>query len=207
MAARKKSTRKKSTRKKSAKRATPKAKPPAKPDPFDLDDEGEKPTMSSEEPRNAEPPHNPEDDDLEDDDLETDEDGDEDGDDDPGNFPEDMGEPLKPAKLAKPAPEKPKPEKKRGPVPELLVRIRPYNPKRGQTMRSFGYKSIRFRIEQGWYRVARAIGEHLATVRCSDMDPESQLAFDVCTEAEARRIIEAEVSEGERGTPARPLLP
>lgn len=89
----------------------------------------------------------------------------------------------------------------------LLVRIRPYNPKRGQTMQTFGYRGHRFKVDQGWYRVSLDIAQHLKTVRCSDINPESQLAFDVCTESEARKIQEIEASQGTHGTPVKPLLP
>jgi len=173
---------KKATRKPRGKKSSPSAaSKPQAPDPFDLEDEDEE----REESVSKEPPRETE---------ETD------------SWTEDLGEPLREAAPPEPA-EKPKPVAKPGPKAELLVRIRPYNPKRGQTMRSFGFKGSRFKVEQGWYRVPREIGEYLSGVRCSDLDPDSQLAFDVCSEAEARRIIEAEANEADRGTPAKPILP
>lgn len=97
------------------------------------------------------------------------------------------------------APPEPRPAK-------MLARVRPFNAKRGQTMRSHsrmhdGARAT-FQEGRGWYEVTHALAEELRQVRCSDMDPESNLAFDVCTPKEARRIDEREEAALEQETRA-----
>lgn len=70
----------------------------------------------------------------------------------------------------------------------LLVRLKPYDPRRGFVLRRFTYAGIRFQDERGWYRVERKVGEHLRTVRAVPTDKYAPLAFDVCTEAEAKAL-------------------
>ena len=75
---------------------------------------------------------------------------------------------------------------------KMFVRIRPFNRRRGQTMRSYTYKGHRMREGMGWYLVPSDVARYLKTVRCSDLDSLSPEAFDVCTLEEAKRIDEAE---------------
>lgn len=70
----------------------------------------------------------------------------------------------------------------------LLVRLKPYDPRRGFVLRRFTYAGIRFQDERGWYRVERRVGEHLRAVRTVPTDKYAPLAFDVCTEAEAKAL-------------------
>ncbi|WP_223643797.1 hypothetical protein [Corallococcus sp. EGB] len=70
----------------------------------------------------------------------------------------------------------------------LLVRLKPYDPRRGFVLRRFTYAGIRFQDERGWYRVERKVGEHLRAVRTVPTDRYAPLAFDVCTEAEAKAL-------------------
>ncbi len=89
---------------------------------------------------------------------------------------------------------------------KMLVRVRPYNAKRGQTMRTHsrmhdGARAT-FQEGRGWYDVSHALAEELRQVRCSDMDPDSALAFDVCTPREARRVDEREEAALEQETRA-----
>lgn len=70
----------------------------------------------------------------------------------------------------------------------LLVRLKPYDPRRGFVLRRFTYVGIRFQDERGWYRVERRVGEHLRAVRTVPTDKYAPLAFDVCTEAEAKAL-------------------
>jgi hypothetical protein len=70
----------------------------------------------------------------------------------------------------------------------LLVRLKPYDPRRGFVLRRFTYAGIRFQDERGWYRVERKVGEHLRAVRTVPTDKYAPLAFDVCTEAEAKAL-------------------
>ena len=70
----------------------------------------------------------------------------------------------------------------------LLVRLKPYDPRRGFVLRRFTYAGIRFQDARGWYRVERKVGEHLRAVRTVPTDKYAPLAFDVCTEAEAKAL-------------------
>jgi hypothetical protein len=78
-------------------------------------------------------------------------------------------------------------EERRDPMETLLVRMKPFDPRRGQVLRRYTYRGIRFQEERGWYRVEKEVGEYLRTVRQSS-DPHSTLAFDVCVEEEARAL-------------------
>jgi hypothetical protein len=77
----------------------------------------------------------------------------------------------------------------------MLVRLKPYNPKRGYLLRRFTYRGIRFQEERGWYRVDEEIAKYLSDVRQVDSDLDSSPAFDVCTEEEARALEEKERRE------------
>ena len=73
-----------------------------------------------------------------------------------------------------------------------LVRLKPYNPKRGHNLRRYGYGGVIFDGERGWYRVNAALAEELKYLRQDHDDEDSPLAFDVCTDAEAAAIDEKE---------------
>ena len=83
----------------------------------------------------------------------------------------------------------------------LLVRIRPRDPHRGHVLRRFVYQGIRFEEGKGWYRVSPEVGEYLRDTRQRAYDSRSPLAFDVCTEAEAKAL---DAQETEASKPARP---
>jgi len=70
----------------------------------------------------------------------------------------------------------------------MLVRLKEYNPRRGQVLRRYVYDGVKFQVEYGWYRVSKEMAEYLKTVRQEDMDPHSPPAFDVCTEKEAKEL-------------------
>lgn len=88
--------------------------------------------------------------------------------------------------------------------PVMLARIKHFNPKKGQTMRThaFNHGSERAKFVEGagWYEVDLALAARLKEIRCSDMDPDSNLAFDVCTPAEARKQDAREEQEREQET-------
>jgi hypothetical protein len=97
----------------------------------------------------------------------------------------------------------------------LLVRLKPFDPRRGQVLRRYTYAGIKFQEERGWYRVEPAVAEYLRGVRQIAGDRHAALAFDVCTEAEARALDAAEADEAKvrrqasdelRLTPARPAV-
>jgi hypothetical protein len=70
----------------------------------------------------------------------------------------------------------------------LLVRLKPYDPRRGHVLRRYTYAGIKFQEERGWYRVERPVAEYLRAVREVPSDRYAPLAFDVCTEAEAKAL-------------------
>jgi hypothetical protein len=77
----------------------------------------------------------------------------------------------------------------------LLVRLKAYDARRGYVLRTFTYRGIKIQVERGWFRVTTEVGEYLRTVHEIPRDPQSPLAFDVCTDDEARAIDAAEKKE------------
>lgn len=69
-----------------------------------------------------------------------------------------------------------------------LVRLKPYDPKKGHVLQRYTAFSIRFEERRGWYKVSDEIARYLAGVHQTPGDEDSQLAFDVCSEDEAQRI-------------------
>jgi hypothetical protein len=82
----------------------------------------------------------------------------------------------------------------------LLVRLKPYDPRRGHVLRRYTYAGIKFQEERGWYRVERPVAEYLRAVREVPSDRYAPLAFDVCTETEAKALDanESEVAKVKR---------
>ena len=74
----------------------------------------------------------------------------------------------------------------------LLVRLKPYDPRRGYLLRRFTYRGIKFQCDRGWYRVAPDVAGYLATVRQNGASEFSPLAFDVCAPEEAKALDERE---------------
>jgi hypothetical protein len=70
----------------------------------------------------------------------------------------------------------------------MLVRLKEHDPRRGHVLRRYTYNGIKFQVERGWYRVSKAVAEYLRGVRQEAGDLHSPLAFDVCTEAEAKEL-------------------
>lgn len=77
----------------------------------------------------------------------------------------------------------------------LLVRLKAFDPRRGHVLRRYTYAGIKFHEERGWYRVGKEVGEYLRTVREAPEADYSPLAFDVCTEEEARALDAREETE------------
>lgn len=79
---------------------------------------------------------------------------------------------------------------------QMLVRLKPYDPKRGYVLMRYSMCGILFEESKGWYRVDPHIAEKLEDVRCRPDMPDHPHyglnAFDVCTPEEARRIANAE---------------
>lgn len=74
----------------------------------------------------------------------------------------------------------------------MLVRLKPFNPRAGQVKQRFGYAGIVFEAGTGWYLLDAEVARHLKTIRQRDGDVHSAFAFDVATEAEARRMDEVD---------------
>lgn len=74
-----------------------------------------------------------------------------------------------------------------------LARIKAYNPKAGYKLRSFTYQGVKFQVEKGWHKVDLEMAKYLETVTSEPENPHSPLGFDVCTEAEAKRLDEIEL--------------
>ncbi len=74
------------------------------------------------------------------------------------------------------------------PMETLLVRLKPYDPRRGHVLRRFTYAGIKIHEERGWYRVAKDIAEYLRTVHEIPGEPYTPLAFDVCADDEAKAL-------------------
>ncbi len=69
----------------------------------------------------------------------------------------------------------------------MLVRLKPFNPRRGFVMRTYvdGISGAVFKEERGWYEVEDAMAAKLKEITSKPENPESPLAFDVCTREEA----------------------
>jgi hypothetical protein len=70
----------------------------------------------------------------------------------------------------------------------MLVLLKPHDPRRGHVLRRYTYRGIKFQEERGWYRVQKDVADYLRTVRQVATDEHAPLAFDVCSEAEAREL-------------------
>ena len=70
----------------------------------------------------------------------------------------------------------------------LFVRLKPYDPRRGNVLRRYTYRGIKFHEERGWFRVPKDVADYLRAVHQVPGDEHSPLAFDCCTEAEAKSL-------------------
>jgi hypothetical protein len=82
----------------------------------------------------------------------------------------------------------------------MLVRLKPYDPRRKFVLRRYVYGGIHFLVTRGWERVPKTVADYLRAVRQSEFDPYSPPAFDVCTEEEAAALEkrERELSDARR---------
>ncbi len=78
-----------------------------------------------------------------------------------------------------------------------LVRLKPYEPKKGHVLQRYTAFSIRFEERRGWYKVSDEVATYLASVHQTPGDEDSPLAFDVCSEDEAQRMETAEKKKAE----------
>ena len=82
----------------------------------------------------------------------------------------------------------------------LLVRLKPYDPRRGHRLRRYTYRGIKFQEERGWYRVDKTVADYLRQVRQVASDEHAPLAFDVCTAEEAKSL---DAKEKDASTPRK----
>jgi hypothetical protein len=83
---------------------------------------------------------------------------------------------------------------------KMLVRIKPYNPKIGNKVRIFMYKSHKYVGERGWYEVSAELAEELAKLPQNPRLPFGNKVFDVCTREQAVELEEYEEAERLRVT-------
>jgi hypothetical protein len=70
----------------------------------------------------------------------------------------------------------------------MLVRLKPYDPRRKFVLRRYVYAGIHFLVTRGWERVPKNVADYLRGVRQKEFDPYSPSAFDVCTDAQAAAL-------------------
>lgn len=70
----------------------------------------------------------------------------------------------------------------------MFVRLKPYDPRRGHVLRRYTYRGIKFHEDRGWFRVPKDVADYLQAVHQVPGDEHSPLAFDCCTEAEAKSL-------------------
>lgn len=105
------------------------------------------------------------------------------------------------------------------PVATFMVRLKPYNPKRGYKLKRYHVYGQRFDEDKGWYRVPETIRmadpktgetktinlvEYLRDCRQNQHDEDARPAFDVCTPEEARAIDAREDAALKTNERARP---
>lgn len=78
-----------------------------------------------------------------------------------------------------------------------LVRVKPYDPKKGHVIQRYTAFAIRFEEARGWYKVSDEVATYLATVHQVPGNEDSPFAFDVCTDDEAQRLEAAEKKKAE----------
>jgi hypothetical protein len=79
----------------------------------------------------------------------------------------------------------------------MLARLKPFDGKR-HVLRSLTVFGIKFVEDRGWYKVDDDVADYLKTVKQRDTDPDSNAAFDVCTESQARAIDASEKTKAIR---------
>ena len=78
-----------------------------------------------------------------------------------------------------------------------LIRLKPFDLKKGHVMRRYTAFRATFEESKGWYRVSDSVADYLATVHQEPNDEDSPMAFDVCTKEQAEEIDQAEQKKAE----------
>ena len=84
----------------------------------------------------------------------------------------------------------------------MLVRLKPYNKKKGHVLRRYLYRGIRFQESRGWMRVRNEVADYLKSVHQIPDDQDSPEAFDICSEKEAKAIDKKEKQDARVALPA-----
>lgn len=74
----------------------------------------------------------------------------------------------------------------------MLVRLKPFDPRKGFKLRRYTVFGIRFEAGTGWSEVDVEVANYLRTVRADERNEASPLAFDVLTREEALDMEDAE---------------
>lgn len=83
-----------------------------------------------------------------------------------------------------------------------LVRLYPYNKRRGWLIRTYldpalGVRGMKFVGKRGWYEVSDEVAEELADARQKDNDPRSGPAFLIARDAKHANKLEEELQDPE----------
>lgn len=78
-----------------------------------------------------------------------------------------------------------------------LVRLKPFDPKKKHVIERYTAFGIRFEEKRGWYKVSDEVAAYLGTVHQVPGDEDSPLAFDVCSEDEAKAMEAVEKKKAE----------
>lgn len=90
---------------------------------------------------------------------------------------------------------------------KMLVRLKPYEPKRRHVIQSYTHapSGLQFLAARGWYRVDASLAAYLKTVPQIENDPDSPMAFDVVTEDQGKQLDEREArSKEQRASASNP---
>lgn len=69
-----------------------------------------------------------------------------------------------------------------------LVRLKPFNPRRGFTLRSYTLKGVKIDESSGWFEVPDELAAEFAEVHSDPSNPDTPYAFDVMTPDDAVRL-------------------
>jgi hypothetical protein len=88
----------------------------------------------------------------------------------------------------------------------LLVRLKPYNERKGHKTRTYMIDGARFFEERGWYEVSDSFGEKLRALKQDhyETDPDAPKLFDVCSPGQATALEEAETAAEIKATVRKP---
>lgn len=87
-----------------------------------------------------------------------------------------------------------------------LVRLKPFNPKKGYNMRSYTLKGIQIREENGWHEVPDDVADQFANIHADPENADTPFAFDVMSRDEAISFEQKEKrAQQERASASDPI--